>query len=56
MNLFPFLNAVSEVSEVPEAASAPMHPAFIALLALVGIGFVIMIVQNFFIKKEEYYK
>lgn len=55
MNLFPFLNAVSEVSEVPEA-SASMHPAFIALLALVGIGFVIMIIQNFFIKKEEYYK
>lgn len=55
MNLFPFLNT-SELSEIPEAASASMHPAFIALLVLVGIGFVVMIIQNFIIKKEEYYK
>ncbi|MBO5735981.1 MAG: hypothetical protein J6S15_07775 [Clostridia bacterium] len=54
MNMFPFLNT-SEVSEIPEA-TASMHPAFIAILVLVGIGFVIMIIQNFFIKKEEYYK
>ena len=55
MNPFPLLHTVSEVSEALEA-SASMHPAFIVLLALVGIGFVIMIIQNFFIKKEEYYK
>lgn len=55
MNFFPLLNTASEVSEVPET-SASMPPVFIALLVLVGIGFIIMIIQNFFIKKEEYYK
>ena len=46
---------VSDVSTASEG-SAEMHPAFLVLIGLVAIGFVIMIIQNFVIKKEEYYK
>ncbi len=54
MNLFRLLT-VSDVSVVPEETSS-VHPAFLFIVGIVVVCFVIMIVQNFVIKKEEYYK
>lgn len=54
MKLFASFN-ISDVSAVSET-SGEMHPAFMVLIGLVAIGFVIMIIQNFVIKKEEHYK
>lgn len=55
MSLFRFLS-VSDVSESIAEESGSVHPAFLIICGVVAIGFVIMIVQNFIIKKEEYYK
>lgn len=54
MNFLQMLST-SDVSAAPEG-SASMHPAFLVIVGLVAVGFVIMIIQNFVIKKEEHYK
>jgi len=55
MNLFRYLH--SSAPEVSEAAEQhATHPMFWVIVGLIAIGFVIMIIQNFVIKKEEYYK
>ncbi len=54
MKLFPLLN-LSEASEsLPEASSTPWF--FWVIVGALAVGFVVMIVQNFILKKEEYYK
>lgn len=47
--------SLAETSEAAEQ-TASVPPAFLILVGLVAVGFVIMIIQNFVIKKEEYYK
>lgn len=59
MNVYRLLTSAAEsLSETSTASTEPsgMHPAFLVLVGLVAVGFVIMIIQNFVIKKEEYYK
>lgn len=53
---FPFwlLDTTSEVCE--EAASGGISPVFLVIVGLAVLGIVIMILQNFVWKKEEYYK
>ncbi len=56
MKLFHFLTT-SSLAETSEAAEqSPTHPVFWVIVGVIAIGFAIMIVQNFVIKKEEYYK
>ena len=55
MSLFRLLS-VSDTSEAIAEESGSVHPAFLVICGIVAIGFVIMIIQNFIIKKEEYYK
>ena len=55
MSLFRLLS-VSDASEAIAEESGSVHPAFLVICGIVAIGFVIMIIQNFIIKKEEYYK
>ena len=55
MTLFRLLNASSQASEMAEeAASTPWF--FWVVVGALGVGFIVMIVQNFILKKEEYYK
>lgn len=55
MNLFRFLtSSVSEISET--AGQDATNPVFWVIVGLIAVGFLIMIIQNFVIKKEEYYK
>lgn len=53
-------STVSELSSVAESAAEVAgngsHPVFWIIAALAAVGLVVMVVQNFFIKKEEYYK
>lgn len=55
MNFFRLLT-----SSAPEVSGAETqnstHPAFWVIVGLIAVGFAIMIIQNFVIKKEEYYK
>lgn len=53
------LNTVSEnISEAGQIAedTSSVHPAFLVIVGVIVVGMVIMIIQNFVIKKEEYYK
>ena len=50
------LLSVSDTSAVIAEEGGSVHPAFLVICGIIAIGFVIMIVQNFIIKKEEYYK
>lgn len=55
MDLFHFLaSSAPESSEAAEQSAT--HPAFWVVVGIIAIGFAIMIIQNFVIKKEEYYK
>lgn len=59
MNLYCLLTASAQsLAEKSEAAeqTASVPPAFLVIVGLIAVGFVIMIIQNFVIKKEEYYK
>lgn len=59
MNLYRLLtSSVQSLAETSEAAeqTASVPPAFLVIVGLIAVGFVIMIIQNFVIKKEEYYK
>ena len=53
-------STVSDLSSVAESASEAAgrgaHPVFWIIVALAAVGLVVMVIQNFFIKKEEYYK
>lgn len=55
MSLFRFLtSSVPEISETVEQDAT--NPVFWVIVGLIAVGFLIMIIQNFVIKKEEYYK
>ncbi|MBQ3155079.1 MAG: hypothetical protein IJB88_07580 [Clostridia bacterium] len=55
MSLFRFLtSSVSEISDASEPSSTPW--AFWLIVGLIAVGFVILVIRNFVIKKEEYYK
>ncbi len=52
---FRFLTSAAEISE--EAAdTGGISPVFLVIAGLAAVGILIMIVQNFVLKKEEYYK
>lgn len=54
MNLFPFLtSAVSELEEEPSGGTSPI---FWGIVGVFAVGLVIMVIQNFVIKREEHYK
>lgn len=51
MNLFRYLSSSApEISEATEQNAT--HPVFWVVVGLIAIGFVIMIIQNFVIKKR----
>jgi hypothetical protein len=50
------LLSVTDTSAVIAEEGGSVHPAFLVICGIIAIGFVLMIVQNFIIKKEEYYK
>lgn len=55
MNLFRFLtSSVPETGDVAKQSSTPW--AFWVIVGLIAVGFVVLVIQNFVIKKEEYYK
>ena len=54
MNLLRFLTAASQSPASSAEASTPWF--FWVIVGTLAVGFVVMIVQNFIIKKEEYYK
>ena len=56
MKILHFLNTsvISETSETAQQNST--HPVFWGIVGVIAVCFVIMIIQNFVIKKEEYYK
>ena len=55
MTLFKLLNASSQATPLAEeSASTPWF--FWGVVGALGVGFIVMIVQNFILKKEEYYK
>lgn len=57
MNLFLQTLAASAVESSEEVAgSGGTHPAFWVIVGIAAVGLVIMFIQNFVIKREEYYK
>ena len=55
MTLFKLVNASSQATPLAEeSASTPWF--FWVIVGALGVGFIVMIVQNFILKKEEYYK
>ena len=56
MKFWHILNTSSQPETSETVAQHSTHPAFWVIVGVVAVCFVIMIVQNFLIKKEEYYK
>ena len=56
MHSFLHALAVSATESSEQTASGGTHPAFWVIVAIAVIGFVIMFIQNFVIKREEHYK
>ena len=55
MRLFHFLtSSAPEISQAAEQEPTPW--GFWVIVGLIAVGFVIFLIQNFVIKKEEYYK
>ncbi len=51
------VSALSSAAEsVAEGSGGGTHPVFWIIAALAAVGLIVMVIQNFFIKKEEYYK
>lgn len=49
-------SAETASSEASAAQAGGTSPLFIGIVVLVAIGMLVMIIQNFVLKKEEYYK
>lgn len=50
------LTASAAETSAEAASGGGTHPVFWVIVAVAAIGLVIMFVQNFVLKKEEYYK
>ena len=56
MSLFLRALAVSVSENSEQVASEGTHPVFWVIVGVAAVGLVIMFIQNFVIKREEYYK
>lgn len=50
------LLTVSAAESSEQTANSGTHPAFWVIVGIAAIGLLIMFIQNFVIKREEYYK
>lgn len=48
--------AVSAAENSEQAVSDRTHPVFWVIVGIAAVGLIIMFIQNFVIKREEYYK
>ena len=56
MDQFLRLLTVSAAENSQQAVSNGTHPVFWVIVGVAVVGLVIMFIQNFVIKREEYYK
>ena len=45
-----------QAASVESTANGGTHPVFWVIVGIAAIGLIIMFIQNFVIKREEYYK
>ena len=56
MELFLRALTVSAAESSESTVSGGTHPVFWVIVGIAAIGLIIMFIQNFVIKREEYYK